>query len=513
MSHAAVLCLLLIPGLLAGTADSADQRSEPPAAVVATKTPSDASTSAAALDRAGQDRRVAEVHDLLDGWDGDQEVLERVDQQLQSVLQANPQHVQAHVEMARYYLDMGNEGNQVNREALGHAGRELDQAEKIEPDNANVQVLLGKVREDLHHYPDAIAALDRAKALGTHNPWLYLNYASTDAAMGRWEQSALSLRMLESEKPRLDPFTGSMQDASDNAWLAIHKHDQDTTAMAADYQRMIARSPCSYCAHAGYAGFLLAWRSDVDGAIDEANKADGLMQGAGDDTLALAEYVKWDQLRDRDPAQAKRYLESARARMPDRDKVVRNALSGLGKSPLLQHLVATFIAEGSSLETVDDEGYTALLCAIACGDPESVEWLLDHGAGVDTRQAYDQSTPLIWAALKSDLPSLLLLARHGADVNASNQIGRTALWFAVYNDNEPIVKALLGLKAKVDQTGEDRNTPLIEAATTGLTPVARLLLDAGADPSISTGTLVAADYADLHGHSATATLIRSRMRK
>jgi tetratricopeptide (TPR) repeat protein len=506
MPRAAVIGLSLLVGLCIPTAIAGTSRT----GAADLKPPS----GTAALDRAEADRRVSRAHELLDRWGGSAEHLEEARQLLQSVLQAEPSQVQAHVEMARYELDTGADGwGRLRRDAAGRAGRQLAAAQKIDPDNTNVLVLLGKLREDVHHYPEAIAALDQAKALGTPNPWLYINYATTDAAMGRWEQSAASLRTLASEKVHLDPLTDVMQGAVDSAWIKIHEHNQDNPALAAEYHRMIARSPCSACAHASYAGFLLAWRNDVDGAVDEANKANGLAEGYGSDTLALANYVKWDQLRTHDPVAAQRFLEAAESSMPDRNRMVRYALPGLGRSPLLQHLVASFVADGLSLDAADDEGYTALLCAISCGHPESVPWLLDHGAGVDTRQTYDRSTPLVEAAFDNDLSSLLLLARRGADINAGNRAGRTALWFAVYNDNEPMVRALLGMKVKADQTGEDHDTPLIQAARNGLTPIASLLLDAGANPNIHLGSLVAADFAETSGHADTATLIRSRMKQ
>ncbi|RYF41477.1 MAG: ankyrin repeat domain-containing protein [Comamonadaceae bacterium] len=263
-----------------------------------------------------------------------------------------------------------------------------------------------------------------------------------------------------------------------------------------------------------YARFLLGWRDDPDAAIAEATAALNVTPGRNPlDALALAQYVKWDQLRESDPARARQYLESARLHFPDQASVIRSAVGGLGKSSALQHLVLTLVAEGASLDARAADGYTPLLCAITCDAPESVGWLLDHGAGVDVRQAYDQSTPLVWASAKNDIPSLVLLARRGANINAANRAGRTALWFAAYNGNEAMVKTLLELDAAVDQAGEDRNTPLIQAAQSGLTPIVRLLLDAGADPSIRSATQDAEGYAKASGHVATAMLIRSRMKK
>jgi hypothetical protein len=51
--------------------------------------------------------------------------------------------------MARVQLDMGADGwGRLRRDAATRAGRHLAAAQKIDPDNVNVLVLLGKLRED-----------------------------------------------------------------------------------------------------------------------------------------------------------------------------------------------------------------------------------------------------------------------------------------------------------------------------------------------------------------------------
>jgi len=461
------------------------------------------------LSRAQQDTRVAEAHGLIDRSD-----LQQAAGLLQSVLQANPSHVQARIEMARYYMSAGYDGSQVDGRMLDLASLELTRALAVEPGNANVQVLFGKLHENRGRYQESLASLEKAKALGTRNPWLHVNFANTYAALGRWKESAESLRTLDRERPRLDPVDNRMQLSIDRMWLVIHGLEQDVTGMAADNQRLRSRATRPAEMRLEHARFLLAWRNDADAAIAEATAAlESLPRGYPRDALALAQYVKWDQLRESDPARAKDYLEAAQSGFPDRASVIRSAVRGLGKSPVLQHLVLALVAEGASLDAHGGDGYTPLLCAITCAAPESVGWLLDHGAGVDVRQAYDQSTPLLWASVKNDIPSLVLLARRGADVNASNRAGRTALWFAAYNGNEAMVKTLLGLGAAVDQAGGDHDTPLIQAAKSGLTPIVRLLLDAGADPAIRLGTEDAEAIAQASGHAETAMLIRSRLKK
>src|SRR5262249_46612728 len=87
--------------------------------------------------------------------------------------------------------------------------------------------------------------------------------------------------------------------------------------------------------------------------------------------------------------------------------------------------------KGADLKVRDRRGDTPLIYAAGFGSPEAVKLLLDAGAGVNDRNAFD-ATALIWAA-NNPAKVRLLLAR-GADVNAKTRQGRTALMIAAACD-------------------------------------------------------------------------------
>src|SRR2546426_2025157 len=75
-------------------------------------------------------------------------------------------------------------------------------------------------------------------------------------------------------------------------------------------------------------------------------------------------------------------------------------------------------------------------------DREAVRSLLKQGANVNATQA-DGTTALHWASYRDDLESADLLIRSGANVNARNDLGATPLWAACQNGSESMVGRLL----------------------------------------------------------------------
>jgi uncharacterized protein len=155
-------------------------------------------------------------------------------------------------------------------------------------------------------------------------------------------------------------------------------------------------------------------------------------------------------------------------RLPSLDLYEASALGDVSRiEPLADHGV---------LETSPD-GWTPLHLAAAFGGPQATALLLSHGADVKQvshNPAHNQ--PLhACIALARNLETAQLLIDHGAEVNAKQAGGYTALH---------------------------------QAAASGLTEMAKLLLKAGADPAARCDQGKApADYARERGHDAVLALL------
>ena len=122
--------------------------------------------------------------------------------------------------------------------------------------------------------------------------------------------------------------------------------------------------------------------------------------------------------------------------------------------------------------------------------------------------AADQAgnTPLILAAWQGDADKVAALLGAGADVNASNRQGMTALmastWGRTGRGDAGIAKALIARGANVNAANIHGRTALMEVAGNGNAEFAFLLLDAGADVNAQTvngGT--ALHEAAINGHT------------
>lgn len=88
--------------------------------------------------------------------------------------------------------------------------------------------------------------------------------------------------------------------------------------------------------------------------------------------------------------------------------------------------VAELINAGAQ---VNQTGWTALHYAAAIGDEQIIAVLLEYHAYIDA-ESPNQTTPLMMAARKGDLPAVRLLVEEGADLSLKNMVGMTALDFA-----------------------------------------------------------------------------------
>ncbi|KAK9962123.1 hypothetical protein ABG768_007501 [Culter alburnus] len=127
------------------------------------------------------------------------------------------------------------------------------------------------------------------------------------------------------------------------------------------------------------------------------------------------------------------------------------------------------------VSTLFKDNNTLLHHAVASGDRESVQMVLDLGASVNC-QSVKGYTPLIVAVLHKFYDICSLLTKRGADVNLSDGDQWTALHFAVQTGDDRAARLLLDNKASADAKEKDGWTPLHLAAQNGHENIVRILL-------------------------------------
>ena len=198
----------------------------------------------------------------------------------------------------------------------------------------------------------------------------------------------------------------------------------------------------------------------------------------------------------------------------------------------------TLIDHGADVHARSTSGFTPLLFAAQQGDMESARMLVEVGANVN-EAAPEEGSALVVATHSGHEALALFLLEKGADSNAADAYGITALHYAVlkglarvsgvrpisgadyvYRPNMPeLVKALLAhganpnaRVAKFPPMPNTRQFKLIDLTPVGATPfllaaasydpvIMRLLVAAGADPSLTdeaknTPLIMAAGFAE-----------------
>ena len=220
----------------------------------------------------------------------------------------------------------------------------------------------------------------------------------------------------------------------------------------------------------------------------------------------------------------------ARAEAANRYGMTPLALAARGGNATLLGLLFESGATLRTADAALRDGQTTLMLAARAGRADAVEILLRRGARVDAAEARTGTTALMWAALDDRPEAIRVLARAGADVNARAALtafphtppgvigdalepgvsyvgqtvlpkgGWTALMYAARQGATQAVSALADAGADLDATDPDGATALALAVINGHAPVAALLLSGGASPNIADRAGMTPLYAavDLH---------------
>jgi ankyrin repeat protein len=124
-------------------------------------------------------------------------------------------------------------------------------------------------------------------------------------------------------------------------------------------------------------------------------------------------------------------------------------------------------------------GQTPLMDGATAGSAEAMAFLIDKGADVDAQNPFG-TTALMMSA--TDVAKVRLLLDRGAKVNVASKQGRTALFIAAMSDGSaPLVRMLIAKGADVRARDAFQNTVLTAAAYGNDLDTIRLVLDAGVD--------------------------------
>lgn len=151
--------------------------------------------------------------------------------------------------------------------------------------------------------------------------------------------------------------------------------------------------------------------------------------------------------------------------------------------------VMELIDKGMDVNSTDRDGNTLLIISARAGNTRLLEFLLSHRANTLKKNTYGDSA-LMFAAYRGDLPMVKQLLVAGADIN---QPGWNALHYAAYQGRNEVVKLLLTQGADPNRRAQNGQTALMLAAAYGHAEVVKALLEAKADRS----------YKDPQGNSAS----------
>jgi uncharacterized protein len=211
-----------------------------------------------------------------------------------------------------------------------------------------------------------------------------------------------------------------------------------------------------------------------------------------------------------------------------------NVTSRLGVPPLMPAvvrgdaaIVQALVRAGAKGDTRLPNGQTLLMLAARTGDPVTLRVLVESGADVNAADPTMGETALMWAAAENHADAIRGLVAAGARVETRSSLmsfsrdkfgdgrsarftvlprgGWTALMYAARQDAPDAVRALAAAGADLDATDPDGTTALTLAVINSHYELAAQLLDAGANPNLADVAGMTPLYAAVDMHTLDET--------
>ena len=178
-------------------------------------------------------------------------------------------------------------------------------------------------------------------------------------------------------------------------------------------------------------------------------------------------------------------------------------------------MIEVLLAAGADANTVVSRGQTVLMTAARSGHAAAVRALLNHGAKVDAQEDLLGETALTWAAAENHADIVALLLKAKADPNQRSKSvswpkdsfglegvptflpkgGWPPLMYAAREGATDAVRTLAEAGADLNAVDAEGTTALVRAITNSHFDTAAALIQAGANPNLADGAGMAALYA------------------
>jgi ankyrin repeat protein len=175
---------------------------------------------------------------------------------------------------------------------------------------------------------------------------------------------------------------------------------------------------------------------------------------------------------------------------------------GAGSTPLhyaaiggSAEFINYLIDKGARLELQNAEQKTPLHLAAIFDKRDAAAALLKRGALIEARDDYKRTALILCARERGGVETARVLIDAGANVNAVDKFGASALDLAAWRGKREFVDLLLAKGARVPETGPQWHALLSEAASQGLAALFRRLTDKAQDLKaldVSAGSLLQA---------------------
>lgn len=146
------------------------------------------------------------------------------------------------------------------------------------------------------------------------------------------------------------------------------------------------------------------------------------------------------------------------------------------------------IAKGANVDAASYGGNTALHYAGMNDAADAAAVLVKKGADLEIKEGYGR-TPLILCARERGGPKTIkVLLEGGADVNAYDKFGSTALELAAWRGKKEVIDLLLDAGVKIPSKGPHVFHVFTQAASQGLSRLFGEIIKAGVDPTFTLGS-------------------------